>query len=96
MRAHYWQIKTGGPSTPKYTEEKWDVHVDHCFEYLRQSTLCGRATFEIEGYTPLFVGNGEVATTVSGWGVEHSCIDYDALYKYQVDQEAAYNLTWQG
>ncbi|KAI9833745.1 MAG: hypothetical protein M1819_003478 [Sarea resinae] len=95
VRAHYWQLKTGGPSHPNYTEAKWDVHIDHCFEYLRQSTLCGHAIFEIEGYTPLFVEGEGVATTVSGWGLEHTCIDYDAIYNYQVNQEKEYNRTWQ-
>ncbi|PYH83785.1 hypothetical protein BO82DRAFT_331034 [Aspergillus uvarum CBS 121591] len=94
IRAHYWQIKTGGPSTPQYTEKKWNVHVNHCFEYLRQSVLCGNAIFEIEGYTPLFVPDEGVATTVSGWGVEHECVDYDAISRFQIDRERQYNRTW--
>ncbi|PCG89623.1 Protein of unknown function DUF3328 [Penicillium occitanis (nom. inval.)] len=94
IRAHYWQIKTGGPSTPNYTENKWNVHIDHCFEYLRQSTLCGHANFEIEGYTPLFVPGEGVATTVSGWGIEHDCVDYDSISAFQIAREHEYNLTW--
>lgn len=70
------------------------MHIDHCFEYLRQSTLCGHATFEIEGYTPLFVPGEGVATTVSGWGIEHECVDYDSISAYQIAREHEYNLTW--
>jgi hypothetical protein len=35
------------------------------------------------------------ATSVTGWGVEHDCIDFDLLRQFQIEQEGKYNLTWQ-
>jgi hypothetical protein len=69
------------------------VHVDHCFEYLRQALSCGGGEIVLEGYSPLTSGK-TVSTSVSGWGREHRCIDFDALTQYQIQQEAKYNLTW--
>ncbi|KAK3313637.1 hypothetical protein B0H66DRAFT_484233 [Apodospora peruviana] len=80
--------------TPADAEEtfKWRVHVEHCFEYLRQGISCG-GDLIIEGNSPIKVGAGH-ATSVTGWGVEHDCIDFDLLRKFQIDQEAKYNETW--
>lgn len=35
------------------------------------------------------------ATSVTGWGVEHDCIDFELLRQFQIEQERKYNLTWQ-
>ncbi|KAL0467405.1 hypothetical protein QR685DRAFT_556092 [Neurospora intermedia] len=72
---------------------KWKVHVEHCFEYLRQGISCG-GDLIIEGNSPIKVGKGH-ATSVTGWGVEHDCIDFDKLRQFQIEQEAKYNQTWQ-
>lgn len=72
---------------------KWKVHVEHCFEYLRQAISCG-GDLVIEGSSPIKVGKGH-ATSVTGWGVEHECIDFERLRQFQIDQEAKYNMTWQ-
>lgn len=71
----------------------WKVHVEHCFEYLRQGISCG-GDLIIEGNSPIKVGKGH-ATSVTGWGVEHDCIDIDLLWQFQIQQEEKYNLTWQ-
>ena len=72
------------------------MHLDHCFEYLRQAISCGSA-FDIEGSSPLADPGekGHIASTVTGWGVEHNCIDFEALRNFQIDQEKLYNSTWQ-
>lgn len=72
---------------------KWKVHVEHCFEYLRQAISCG-GDLVIEGESQIRVGHGH-ATSVTGWGVEHDCIDFDKLLDFQRLQEARYNQTWQ-
>ncbi|KAJ5612185.1 hypothetical protein N7510_005379 [Penicillium lagena] len=96
VRFHYHQVKTGSPPLGDYSEEAWDVHMDHCFEYLRQAISCGSA-FAIEGSSPLEdpSKNGHLASTVTGWGVEHECINFEALRAFQINQERAYNATWQ-
>ncbi|KAK4209259.1 hypothetical protein QBC37DRAFT_294966 [Rhypophila decipiens] len=71
---------------------KWKVHVEHCFEYLRQGISCG-GDLIIEGNSPIKVGEGH-ATSVTGWGVEHDCINFELLRKFQIEQEGRYNQTW--
>ncbi|EHK26507.1 uncharacterized protein TRIVIDRAFT_111968 [Trichoderma virens Gv29-8] len=95
VRFHYWQVKQGHPTVSEYSEASWDAHVDHCFEYLRQSISCG-AGFSLEGHSPLIV-EGEVgeASTVTGWGIEHNCINFEVLRAFQIEQERVYNTTWQ-
>ncbi|KAH7021012.1 uncharacterized protein B0I36DRAFT_333608 [Microdochium trichocladiopsis] len=96
IRFQYYQEKDH--RSHKVTEDqetsfKWKVHVEHCFEYLRQGISCG-GDLIIEGNSPIKVGQGH-ATSVTGWGVEHDCIDFDLLRRFQIEQEAKYNLTWQ-
>jgi hypothetical protein len=80
--------------TPNYSPHKWAVHVEHCFEYLRQAISCG-SLFAIEGDTPLDVeGEKGHASTVTGWGVEHDCFNFEALRVFQIEQEGRYNATW--
>jgi hypothetical protein len=78
----------------QYSEKSWDAHVDHCFEYLRQAISCGSG-FSIEGHSPLIVDREEgKASTVTGWGIEHNCINFEALRAFQIEQERVYNTTW--
>jgi len=96
VRFHYWQVKGGHPVVVNdYSMESWDAHVDHCFEYLRQAISCGSG-FTIEGDSPLIVkGQPGEASTVTGWGIEHDCINFEALRVFQIEQERIYNTTWQ-
>ncbi|KAH7028213.1 uncharacterized protein B0I36DRAFT_205408, partial [Microdochium trichocladiopsis] len=90
------RLSRASSSLPSAEEEeafKWKVHVEHCFEYLRQGISCG-GDLVIEGSSPIKVGRGH-ATSVTGWGVEHECIDFERLRQFQIDQEAKYNMTWQ-
>lgn len=101
IRFQYYQEKdhhayksgttTGGEDAQ--TSFNWKVHVEHCFEYLRQGISCG-GDLIIEGNSPIKVGKGH-ATSVTGWGVEHDCINFEMLRKFQIEQEARYNETWQ-
>ncbi|KAK2025763.1 hypothetical protein LX32DRAFT_685016 [Colletotrichum zoysiae] len=96
IRFHYWQVKGVTPASPGYSEASWDVHMDHCFEYLRQAISCG-SSFGIEGASPLEdpENHGHLASTVTGWGLEHTCINIEALRAFQINQEKVYNSTWQ-
>jgi hypothetical protein len=96
---HWWTAVTGANLTElenSFGGGVFAVHIDHCFEYLRQALACGGGPADIilEGASPLSNG-GIVATSVSGWGREHHCIDFEALAAFQVQQEARYNMTWQ-
>ncbi|KAG8422012.1 hypothetical protein J3459_010771 [Metarhizium acridum] len=94
VRFHYWQVKQGHPVVGLYPEVSWDAHIDHCFEYLRQAISCGSG-FAVEGHSPLVVdGQLGEASTVTGWGIEHDCINFEALRAFQIDQERVYNATW--
>lgn len=89
VRVQYWEAKKGVDPLSDPDSAKWVVHVDHCYEYLRQAISCG-GDLTIEGSSPL----GK-ATSVTGWGVEHDCINFEVLRQYQFEQERLYNLTWQ-
>ncbi|KAL1627243.1 hypothetical protein SLS56_006482 [Neofusicoccum ribis] len=93
VRFQYFQEKNRVDTSADPDAFKWKVHVEHCFEYLRQGISCG-GDLIIEGNSPIKVGKGH-ATSVTGWGVEHECIDFDRLRRFQIDQEAKYNQTWQ-
>jgi hypothetical protein len=89
IRWNYWIAAAGNNLSTIQDAAQYSAHVDHCFEYLRQSISCG-GDITIEGHSPL----GD-ATPVTGWGTEHSCIDFERLRQFQVDQEKKYNQTWQ-
>ncbi|EFX06399.1 hypothetical protein CMQ_6720 [Grosmannia clavigera kw1407] len=94
IRYRYWEVKGKASPLHDYSDAAWDAHIDHCFEYLRQSISCGSA-FQIEGASPLKVpGEKGKASTVTGWGTEHSCINFEALRAFQINQERRYNATW--
>lgn len=95
IRFHYFQVDTGVPRYVHYSKEAWGAHMEHCFEYLRLSISCG-SPFTVEGSSPLADprGHGLIASTVTGWGIEHDCINYEAMRTFQINQEKQYNQTW--
>ncbi|SMR50990.1 unnamed protein product [Zymoseptoria tritici ST99CH_1E4] len=49
-------------------------HLSHCWDYLRQTIMCaGDTTLEWLGPPPRDVGS-------TGWGYQHQCKDYAAIY----------------
>jgi hypothetical protein len=52
-------------------------HSAHCFDYLRQSIMCGADT-NLEGLTK----------AGPGWGSKHQCADYDALLGWANERSA--------
>ncbi|PSN59926.1 hypothetical protein BS50DRAFT_507614, partial [Corynespora cassiicola Philippines] len=66
-------------------------HVNHCFDYLRQTALChADATLE-----PFLEEDGLTIKKggSSGWGVVHQCRDWAALARW-VDQHDAIRQGW--
>lgn len=52
-------------------------HVNHCYDYIRQSMLCsGDTTLE---------GRGHKAWSTEGWGATHICRDFEQLSLWQED-----------
>ena|ERR1700760_1216161 len=63
--------------TPKHAHEATD-HIPHCFEYIRQGIMCaGDTTLEKSR-----IEDGEVTRDVDGWGVQHECRDWQAIYQW--------------
>ena len=62
------------PGTAEFTENK--VHIDHCIELLRMTTMC-RADTSLSTFKWLKVGSADVTETRDY--AYHSCVDYDAL-----------------
>lgn len=63
------------------TDEKKERHAAHCFDYLRQKTLCyADATMEatVVGRTP----DGNLANIATGYGVELECKDWTQLREF--------------
>lgn len=59
-------------------ENGWSIdHLNHCWDHLRASLMCNAdVTIEWHKY-------GEKVGT--GWGYEHQCKDWDAIYKWTQD-----------
>ncbi|KAH7032168.1 hypothetical protein B0J12DRAFT_713740 [Macrophomina phaseolina] len=90
VRFWYYEMKHGVNTSTVRGADKWDEHLDHCWEYLRLGISCG-GDLMIEPYSP----SPSDATLITGWGVEHECIDFERLRQYQIEQERKYNETWQ-
>ncbi|TDZ33787.1 Oxidase ustYa [Colletotrichum spinosum] len=67
-RSGYFAARDGDVSTVNTT------HLSHCWDYLRQSIMCAGDT-TLEWLPPNGVGS-------TGWGYQHTCRDYEALYIY--------------
>ncbi|KAF4836122.1 Oxidase ustYa [Colletotrichum siamense] len=67
-RSGYFAARDGKLSTVNTT------HLSHCWDYLRQSIMCSGDT-TLEWLPPKGVGS-------TGWGYQHTCRDYEALYIY--------------
>lgn len=63
--------------TPKYAHDN-ENHVPHCFEYIRQSIMCAADTTLEKSR----IEDGKISRDVDGWGVEHECRDWDAVYQW--------------
>lgn len=75
-------------------DDDWITHLEHCFEYLRLSIVCADYMI-LESDSP--VGSPEEYTKDGlGWGVVHSCIDWEGLMGFQREMVGEYNKTWGG
>ncbi|KAK3331750.1 hypothetical protein B0T19DRAFT_380258 [Cercophora scortea] len=95
-RRRYNQLVYGKatPLSGTPIDADWLTHIEHCFEYLRLSVMCADyMTFESD--SPAGSPEEYVRDNL-GWGVVHSCINWDALMRFQRDQVRLYNSTWEG
>lgn len=97
VRTRYLELLTGrNNSVYDFAPSEWDSYISNCFEYLRQSIVCGD-TLTLEGESPpgtphdLRVGPRESRL---GWGTRRECIDWEGLVSWQGEMERAYNETW--
>ncbi|KAK4209258.1 hypothetical protein QBC37DRAFT_294949 [Rhypophila decipiens] len=94
MLVYSSQEKPVNPLAETPIDKDWMIHLEHCFEYLRLSITCADYMI-LESDSP--AGSPEEYTKDGlGWGVTHSCIDWDGLMKFQKAQVEAYNRTWMG
>jgi Mycotoxin biosynthesis protein UstYa len=94
VRIRYFELLENNPA-PGYDPADWAAHVDHCFEYLRLSVMCGD-TLMMEGGSPR--GSPpewrvDAWGNPLGWGNRRECIDWEALVDWQGDMAAEYNRT---
>ena len=74
--------KHAGPDRGDYHHSL--SHVKHCFNYLRQALMCAAdMTFEV-----LQVAGDDAMPGVNGWGVEHVCRDWNAVWKWTEERRA--------
>lgn len=92
IRKRYWHILKNKYSPDAADSADWLTHIDHCFEYLRLGVTCGDFLV-VEPDSP---PGTPPALTVDGlgWGVTHSCMNFDRLVEYQSYQLGLYNETW--
>jgi hypothetical protein len=65
-------------------QQEEDAHLQHCFDYLRQSIMCcSDTTLEI---IP------RMDTPTDGWGYEHQCRNYGAVMAW-AEEERMSNST---
>lgn len=69
-----------------------ELHVEHCFDYLRQALLCcGDTTLEWPSEYP----DGRVLN-VDGLGISHQCRDIDSAQKYLSDHAVGFHTVSNG
>lgn len=65
--------------TAFWTKNFDDDHLNHCFEYLRQSIMCtGDTTLE----KVVVDENGVFKPDIDGWGTAHECKSWNMLYEF--------------
>lgn len=65
-----------------------DEHIYHCFDYLRQTLACHGDTTLEKARTVTVNGVPKTVRGVDGWGVEHQCRDYSAIYSFAEAQRS--------
>ncbi|TDZ24171.1 Oxidase ustYa [Colletotrichum orbiculare MAFF 240422] len=80
---------SGLKADPSRHGERMPWHVNHCFDYLRQSIMCA-GDLAVEGQEKTFP-DGIVGS--DGWDGKHVCRDYDEIYKF-LDEHRATEDHW--
>ncbi|KAI1297953.1 hypothetical protein F5Y03DRAFT_368785 [Xylaria venustula] len=75
IRTGYFVAAAGNPDNV----EQGPGHLGHCWDYLQQAITCsGDRTLE-------FVHEGDPGS--SGWGYEHQCNDFSAIFAWVEDRK---------
>ncbi|TKW57727.1 hypothetical protein CTA1_11529 [Colletotrichum tanaceti] len=75
---------SGLKADPSGHGERMPWHVNHCFDYLRQSIMCA-GDLAVEGQEKTFP-DGIVGS--DGWDGKHLCRDYGEIYEYLEEHRA--------
>ena len=77
--------KTHKGSRDEHAAHRDALHLEHCFDYLRQAILCaGDTTIEWARES----GDGQVDGQVDGWGVEHQCRSSKTIFDFTANNRA--------
>ncbi|KAK1622408.1 hypothetical protein BDP81DRAFT_334605, partial [Colletotrichum phormii] len=80
---------SGLKANPSQHGERMPWHVNHCFDYLRQSIMCA-GDLAVEGQEKTFP-DGIVGS--DGWDGKHVCRDYGEIYDF-LDEHRATEDHW--
>ncbi|KAF7943964.1 hypothetical protein EAE96_010377 [Botrytis aclada] len=69
-------------------QESEKEHISHCFDYLRQAMMCSvDMTIEWAMEMP----DGKPPFTVDGWGITHTCRDWELVLKWMGEHRSPVN-----
>jgi hypothetical protein len=73
---------------------KMPWHINHCFEYIRQSIMCA-GDVALEGAATTFPPgeSGEDRGGSDGWDAKHVCKNYDQVYRY-LEERTMNHFKW--
>lgn len=77
--------KTAKDIQDEHAAHRDALHIEHCFDYLRQAILCaGDTTIEWARESD----EGEIDGQVDGWGVEHQCRSSKTIFDFTANNRA--------
>ncbi|KAJ8062727.1 hypothetical protein OCU04_007991 [Sclerotinia nivalis] len=69
-------------------QESNKEHIGHCFDYIRQALMCS-ADMTIEW--AMEMPDGKAPFTVDGWGITHTCRNWDDVLKWMAEHRSPVN-----
>ncbi|QSZ36207.1 hypothetical protein DSL72_007333 [Monilinia vaccinii-corymbosi] len=71
-------------------QESNKEHTGHCFDYIRQAIICS-ADMTIEW--AMEMPDGKAPFTVDGWGITHTCRDWESVLKWMGEHRSPVNVS---
>ena len=75
----------GNLTDKKHSDNPLHLHLNHCFDYLRQAIMCAGDT----ALEKAMVVDGRPIRSVDGWGVEHECRDYSSIFNFAAQHQGS-------